>query len=360
MSLLKDGGRLGYITMNSFFKSLNGRALRDYFSRNKFIFRIVDFGSNQVFQSNNTYTCLCFLEKKKQSYLEFTSATPNSISNIKYAQLSYDDLDDFKGWNLKVPKVVNQIESIGVPFSSVYKTSSGVATLKNDVYIFDSTCEDDVYFYIDEHTPIEKNVCRKIINSNRLTKVSNLDEIKREIIFPYEYEGNFARILSEDTLKNLYPKAYAYLSSKRGLLATRDKGNGNYETWYAYGRNQSLVKYKYKLFFPHIASSSPNFIISKDESLLFYNGLCLLDNDLLKIKVAQKIMGSRLFWYYIENTSKTYGSGFMSLSKNYIKSFGILALSDSENNWLVSETDKSKIDSFLAEKYQISDFLTLK
>lgn len=48
---LKSNGILGYITMNTFFKSLNGRLLRKYFQEKKLEFDIIDFGSSQIFAS---------------------------------------------------------------------------------------------------------------------------------------------------------------------------------------------------------------------------------------------------------------------------------------------------------------------
>ncbi|MEI6053678.1 MAG: N-6 DNA methylase, partial [Opitutaceae bacterium] len=64
-------GTIGFITMNSFFKSLNGRALRDYFQRKSLAFSIIDFGSEQVFKSKNTYTCICFIENKIQEFVTY-------------------------------------------------------------------------------------------------------------------------------------------------------------------------------------------------------------------------------------------------------------------------------------------------
>jgi adenine-specific DNA-methyltransferase len=262
-------------------------------------------------------------------------------------------LDNFNGWNLKLPSIINKIEATGKPFSSLFKTSSGIATLKNNVYIFDSCFEDDDFFYIDKDTPIEKNICRDVLNTNKLTKITNLELLKRKLIFPYFYRGKSAHVIPENEFKESYPKTYIYLLKNKKLLATRDKGNGKYPEWFAYGRNQALEKYKYKLFFPHIAPRSPNFVINNDDQLFFHNGLGLLDNDLSKIKFAQKIMSSRLFWFYIENTSKPYGAGYMSLSRNYIKSFGIYDFTKAEIDWITVEESKKLIDDFLEKKYDV-------
>ncbi len=354
MKNLKPGGQLGFITMNTFFKSLNGRSLRNYFSTESFKFKIIDFGSNQVFLSNNTYTCLCLIKNERSDFISFSSSDKGELKGLKFSNILYSSLDDYNGWNLKLPKVISKIESIGKPFSSLFKTSSGVATLKNDVFIFEALKEDNDYYYTKENIPLEKGLCRNVVNTNKLTKIKKISTITKKIIFPYEYEGATARPISEKALKKQFPKGYKYLLSKKSVLATRDKGNGKYPEWFAYGRNQSLEKYKYKLLFPHIAPESPNFIISRDADLLFHNGLSLLDNDLSNMKLAQKIMSSRLFWFYIEHTSKPYGAGYMSLSKNYIKSFGVYGFTKDEKRWLIGEKDQDKVDKFLEEKYEVS------
>lgn len=64
VEMLKNGGKLGYITMNSFLKSLNARRLRAYFEDNHFDIHIIDFRGHQVFKGKSTYTCLFFLEKR--------------------------------------------------------------------------------------------------------------------------------------------------------------------------------------------------------------------------------------------------------------------------------------------------------
>lgn len=65
---LNENGSLGYITVNTFYKSLNGRALRNYFSAKKYSFKIIDFGSEQIFNNRLTYTCICLIEKKKERF----------------------------------------------------------------------------------------------------------------------------------------------------------------------------------------------------------------------------------------------------------------------------------------------------
>lgn len=355
MSLLKPTGRLGFITMNSFFKSLNGRALRDYFNRESYGFRILDFGDQQVFDSRSTYTCICFIDKNKSDaigYNKIGSLDDLSLAGFQY--VSYDELDDHNGWNFQNVDLITKIENTGRPFSEVFKTSSGIATLKNNVYIFDYVDQDDEYYYLECGNQIEKDICKEIVNPNRLIKIDSLNPIKRKIIFPYRYIGGSAKVIPEKEFKDLFSFAYSYLYLHKEVLSERDKGQGNYPEWFAYGRRQALEKYPYKLLFPHITPKIPNYILSSDESLLFHNGMALISQDKKHLTLAKKIMQSRLFWFYIVNTSKPYGSGYYSISKNYIKSFGVFNFSDEQIDFILKEKNMDKLNLFLEELYGVN------
>ncbi|MCP4109915.1 MAG: SAM-dependent DNA methyltransferase [Desulfobacteraceae bacterium] len=355
---LKPQGVLGFITMNTFFKSINGRALREYFNDKKFNFKIIDFGGQQVFQSKSTYTCICLIQKSEVESIQYTKLTSLNLltGKISYNSIPYSKLDSFNGWNLQQHDILSKIESTGIPLGKRFLSRNGIATLKNKIYIFDPVKEDRRFYYLQNggHYQIEKDICRDIINPNKLTKFNFIEPLKKKIIFPYYYENNQIRLLDNDIFENKYPKAYNYLKTKKEILSTRDKGNGNYEKWYAFGRNQSLEKLKYKLFFPHIARTTPNYVLNSDENLLFYNGLAIIGKNERELLFLKKLMSSRLFWFYITNSSKPYETGYFSLSRNYIKNFGIYDFTEEETDQMINENDSEELDDFIESKYDIT------
>ncbi|MGV2295869.1 HsdM family class I SAM-dependent methyltransferase [Morganella morganii] len=357
-NLSKDGV-LGYITMNSFFKSLNGRALREYFHKNNISLKIIDFGSEQIFESKNTYTCICFLSMAKLGSIDYINLNSKTMTsdNLLFEKINYEHLDHKKGWNLRSNKIMEKIESTGKPFGEIYKTRHGLATLKNSVYIFRPTHHDEQYYYIitddNKSHKIEKEICRDVINSNKLSSNYSLAELTEKIIFPYNDEEN-PQIITEKEMIKYFPFTYSYLSSKKDILSLRDKGNNkDYPSWYAFGRTQSLQKIKNKLFLPKISKSSPYSIISTDENLMFYNGIAIVEHSLNELIFIQKIINTRLFWYYITNTSKPYSSDYFSLNGNYINNFGVYQFSADEINYIISEKDKNKLDVFIENKYGV-------
>lgn len=349
---LKAGGILGFITVNTFIKSINGRSLREYFSRNKVDLTIINFGGEQIFKNRSTYTCICFL-KKNAGKIKYKKATPDSIESIKdsmFISYEYDTLHDHDGWNLVDSKdqleYVNKIEAIGRPFKDVYTTRNGIATLKNDIYKFFPIGEDDRFFLLKTKNgsvyKIEKGICRDIVNPNKAKSEEDILVNNEKIIFPYTQTENETLILEEQVFQELYPHAYNYLSDNKKALSKRDKGQREYEKWYAYGRRQSLDINSYKLFFPHL-SERPTFTISRDRKLLFYSGIAVVSDSLRDLRVLKRIMESDIFFNYIKNITKDYSSGYISMSKNYIKNFGICDLSEEEKDLLLESSDPERL-----------------
>ena len=63
LRLLKPGGRLGYISSSTFFKTGSGKPLREYLLREAAIESVVDFGDLQVFEGVTTYPAILILKR---------------------------------------------------------------------------------------------------------------------------------------------------------------------------------------------------------------------------------------------------------------------------------------------------------
>ena len=358
---LRKGGILGYITVNNFYRSVNGRAFRSYISANEYSFKIIDFGSEQVFKGRSTYTCICFINKQKGavSYCKAPSRSLDGITNDSYCCHDYKKLDNEKGWLLQDDSIalnIRKIESTGKPLGKTFDIKNGFATLKNDVFILNVINEDAEFYYSQnkkgEIFKIEKDICRDAIKPNTLKSENEiLNKIER-LLFPYSVSNSTVTVMGEDVLKKQYPYAYKYLSHNKYILAQRDKGKREYEQWFAFGRTQAINISGYKLLFPYIAEH-PYFVISEDKDLLFYNGYAVVCDNLQKLKVLQKILRSEVFWYYIKHTSKPYGSNYFALAKNYVKNFGLIELSDEQEKKIISFSSDIEINSYLKKLYEL-------
>ncbi|KFC35508.1 Eco57I restriction-modification methylase domain-containing protein [Elizabethkingia anophelis] len=371
---LNDHGILGYITVNNFYRSLNGRALRNFFSDNSYSLKLIDFGSEQVFKSRLTYTCICQIEKVRGNLL-YTNTTPQRINSLEekdFIEFDYEQLNNIDGWQLEDAKTqlnLQKLENAGDKLGDLFNIRNGFATLRNNIYLFTPIDEDDNYFYFEkegQQFQVEREVCRDAIKPNILKEETDLERLMEKIIFPYNiveqnnkdlFQNQVSRlvkIIEEDVFQKKFPNAYNYLKTQEKELAKRDKGQREYETWYAYGRSQALNISGLKLLFPYI-SDVPYFVYTNDAELLFYNGYALVSDSEADLKFIQKILKTKVFWYYIKRTSKPYANGYFALAKNYIKHFSIPPFTEKERKAFINLKRKEAINKFLLDKYNITD-----
>lgn len=345
---LNATGLLGFITVNTFIKSVNGRALRAYFHEKNIRLTLLNFGGEQLFKDRNTYTCICFLRAGVGAvdYLRIASSELLEFNFEQTNHFDYLDLDAIDGWNLvnndKLLDYINVIEKTGRPFRELYNTKNGIATLKNNIYKFRPVKEDKDYYYLKYNGtlfPIERGICRNIVNANKIKCEDDIIRLMEKIIFPYDGAIN---IYNEQQMEDDFPQTYQYLKLRKKELAMRDKGKGKYEKWYAFGRRQSMDIHAFKLFFPHICER-PTFVICKDKDLLFYNGMAIISGELEELKVIKEIMETDLFFNYIRNTTKDYASGYISMSRNYIKNFGVYQFDAKEKKAFLNAKNKDGI-----------------
>ena len=175
-----------------------------------------------------------------------------------------------------------------------------------------------------------------------------------KLIFPYQIEDDHATVISPDRMAQEYPCALSYLETKRDVLAERDKRNtSSYPQWYAFGRTQSLIMPRYKLFFPKFANKPVNCAIVDDPELMLYNGLAFINTSLRKLEILKRVIESDLFWRYVVANAKPYASGYYSLSGVDIKHFGIPEFTMDEEDELLSLENRDEIEQWLRRKYEI-------
>lgn len=356
---LTKGGVMGYITANSFFKSVNGRALREYFHEHRYAMEIVDFRNEKVFQGNMAYTCMTFLTKQELASLRYFKASLSDIQDnatISFNEVNYDALNAAKGWNLGDNDVfgnIKKIENTGQSLGDKYAIHNGIATLANNIFIFHPEREDGKYFLIQRNGKsykIEKDICKDIIKPNILKSEDDISRVMDKIIYPYTVD---AKIITEDCFLTKYPLAYKYLLEYRNILELRDKGSRKYEAWFAWGRTQNMRNRGRKLLYPTIANK-PRFIYSKEEDLMIYNGNAIYGDDEDDLLLLKKILESSVFEYYIKNTAKPYSSGYFGYSKGYVSNFGVYELNEKQKHHILACKTQQEINNYLEGLYDIN------
>jgi len=349
---------LGFIVPNNFLSIKAAEDLRGFIQKNNSLRKIIDFGSNMIFKPVRTYNCIIFLDNHIKSTFEY-SVMDNSldltkdIKCINFHEMESDKLDK-KGWKLIHNDAYVNIQKIEGQFRNIKDfIRTGIATLKDEAYIINDH-DDNGYFKIVDGTKkyIENELVKVLYKVSDIKDIDDIEQSKKHIIFPYKKQNSGFEIISEDILKINYPNAYSYLTSVKSLLDTRDKGKPNPITWYAYGRTQGLNKYGKKLLFPTF-SKKPKFFEENDETALFCNGYAVFENEFLSLEILQKILNSNVMEYYVNNTSYSIEGDYKCYQKKYIENFSIPLFSIDELKFLESESDKTRIDTFLFQKYDI-------
>ncbi len=86
VGLLKEGGRLGFITSSTFFRTGSGEKLRNFLGDNVGIETVIDFGDMQIFAGVTTYPAIITLQKGE-------SAEVKTLSFLKIGDDLPKDLD---------------------------------------------------------------------------------------------------------------------------------------------------------------------------------------------------------------------------------------------------------------------------
>lgn len=177
ISLLNPQGKMTFIAPNSWITTSGTRPMREWFSKNRVITSIEDFGPELVFKGVGTYTAIVNVQEGTSSPGEYP----------------WEFVGEKKG------------------IFPVVKT--GVATLLDKAYFGEFGFKE----------PVIKPALKA--STGGVTSC----------IYPYDEEGN---LISEEEFKENSPLSYEWLCGHKEMLAKRSIP-ADYP-WYAYGRSQGL------------------------------------------------------------------------------------------------------------------------
>jgi len=283
LSLLKPSGRLGYIVPHKFFSLKSGQALRKLLSEGQHVAEIVHFGVQQVFgKRRTTYTCILVLAR--QATASFIVEHVNDLlawrrgQSGKVEQYPSTYLGETP-WEFVSPATRQVFERLRAEnpttLEQVANIFVGVQTSADKIYIFEPTGEtaDEVTFNDIEGASwtIEKAVLRPCLMDVELPPFSH-PQSNTCIIFPYRIVGGRASLYMPAEMQEQFPKCWAYLTAHRAALERRSIQGRTPETWYRYGRSQSLTKFDGtpKLIWP-ILSLEPCYAYD-DRDIVFHRG----------------------------------------------------------------------------------------
>jgi adenine-specific DNA-methyltransferase len=152
VSLLRPGGRFGYIVANKWLRANYGAPLRAWLKQ-QHIDEITDFGDLPVFPGVTTYPCLLFISRREPA---------DSFEAVKIDTLDFEDLHEERrrlaytvrqstlsdeGWSLsdeRTQQLLETIRAAGIPLAEYVngKIYRGVLTGLNEAFVIDDAARE--------------------------------------------------------------------------------------------------------------------------------------------------------------------------------------------------------------------------
>ncbi len=348
LSLLDKNGKLGFILPSKFFATDYGTALRKIISEKKALNKIIDFGHSQVFENATTYTCLLFLSNEPVNKMNYTKVI-NTSEMLKDETMSIlienDKLTD-SPWifatnteNLIAEKLLNNC----VPLSMISRIGRGSSSGNDDVFML-KIKNGSFFTRQDESINIEKEILRVPIYATDFNRFSFAPDSGELIIFPYKVNNNDYELISENEIKNNFPKAYKYLYTHKKELEARKQ----FKTWYSFSAPRNLeVHEKAHILVPLLADRGL-FCRLPLES----NNYCLMASGGFSITINSEcglspnyilgLLNSRVLFWRLRSISNIFRGGWITCTKQYVETLPIYKI-----NFSV-ERDKFHYDSMVS------------
>ena len=230
LSLLNQGGVLGVIAPNKFFRTDYGNGVRGLLSSRRAVRRIVDFGANQVF-SATTYTCVLFLQERPSDSFEYAKSKADLVS-LKNAAFSRRDGKALgsNSWTFESRETVALL-------AKLEKDTTRLLDLPADMGRGSSTGDDKVFVFETGTLNIEEGLVREPLFASDFGRYSFAPGGKWSVIFPYHIgEDGVYRLHSEQQLRSKFPRAFAYLHENQPALKRRKQ----YREWFGYSAPRNL------------------------------------------------------------------------------------------------------------------------
>lgn len=287
--MLKEGGRLCYITPSSWLSSIAGSQLRQSIYSQRNLLEVVDLGHYQAFDGATTYTLISLFEKgNKHDTFIYSCYDESSLQKKKVAQLTIDEAFVDNCIYLADKQSLSLLKEIKKRNIGKYvSVKNGFATLADKVFI-------------KKHFPFKDFIIPCI-------KASTGQWVKA--FFPYNKQG---KPYSHKKIFENKEVAIYLNEHKETLLKGKDEKKT--PEWYLYGRTQALKdvwidKYAINTCIKDIESIKLNKVAA---GCGLYSGLYILTN--IQEKTLRDIIESKEFIAYICMLKKYKSGGYYTFS----------------------------------------------
>ncbi len=271
--LLRTSGVLIYISSNKFLRAAYGKKLREFFTDDQCIHRLLDFGSVQVFKAS-VDTCILLVENTLPTGEAFFIATFRDEIDIPRLSEAFQErafcmsVCDLlpEGWALtsqEALRLLGKLEDIGTPLGEYVDGNfyRGVTTGFNDAFIIDEAKRKELITQDPKSTEVIKPLLRGRDIKRYHAQWANLYLLFIPWHFPLHEDSTITGVSqnAENQFRKNYPSIYNHLLQYKARLSNRNRAEtGIRYEWYALQRcaNTYLPEFeKPKILYRRIAQS---------------------------------------------------------------------------------------------------------
>ena len=354
LSILASHGIFGMILPNKFFMAEYGFVLRGLIA--KYIFQIVNFSDQQVFENATTYTNLLFLSKKERETFKYSkilklpkkNEATEILSNIRlHKEFANDNFEvgmvankeiGSEVWNFSFGQKKEFFEKLlsGKPILEdiTDKILVGLQTSADPVYILEIIREEGKYKVLyskslEREVTLESEILKPLLKGKEIRRYG-VPEIKNYLIFPYVIKNEKAEILDKKFLEEKFSKTWEYLLENKTKLQKRDI-SGDPKIWWQFGRNQNIVEMNQPKLITQVLASKASYTEDLKGKYYFVGGgnaggygvKLKKDYEHLYFLVLG-LLNSKIIDMYLRQISTQFRGGYYSYAKRFIEKLPIV------------------------------------
>jgi methylase of polypeptide subunit release factors len=326
--LLHPRGRMGLIAPSLWTKHAYGEGLRRLVRERQCLERWIDFGDFQVFEDATTYTALQFFVGWRSPTISCRLHESADLSQLEWATretcvLPYSSLPERGAWSLvgaDDAELLCRLATSHRPLGEfVTSISVGVQTSADAIFHLQEIQPGAYRNRKGEVVELEQTILRPLASGADVRRYLKPEPSAR-ILFPYAETEQGVELVSEGTMKQSFPKAWAYLRRHEAALRAREGGKFDDSRWYRFGRSQNIDKqHLRKVLVPRLVqrlASTPDLegeIVADNVDVCY---LVIDDIDMMWYLVG--VLNAAVADWYFRHTSKPFRGGYFSANKQFL------------------------------------------
>ncbi|HSK28964.1 MAG TPA: N-6 DNA methylase, partial [Candidatus Limnocylindria bacterium] len=308
VGVLKDGGRLGYISSSTFFRTGSGENLRMFLGDRVAVEAVIDFGDLQIFEGVTTYPAIVTLRKgaaddggvlaflkvdalPKDLEAEFAArsqAMPRARLGTGSCQVANDALAKLRA------KIVAGRRTLGEVYGA---PAAGIKTGRNEAFVINQETSESLI----RADAKSKSLIKTFAMGDSAYKWATVDR------------GTFLIYIRRDSIQITdYPAIRNHLLQFKKSLEKRALD----QKWFELQQAQPGYEKFYqspKIVFRDI-SDRPTFAFVAEELYIDMTCFCLPTDDLALLS----LLNCRVSWFFWKNLTPELRGGFVRLKRQFV------------------------------------------